>query len=131
MTESFGKVVTVVYEAYFTSTLTKNYKPPTFTTDSEYAQEVNNTYPEIRVDQGVSAFVGGATSWLMNREIAQLSITMDLIADRRDNQQYFIRGFSLIDAGTFALQRQLLVEQRIQGLYGTTTDIDLSRPTQD
>ncbi len=47
------------------------------------------------------------------------------------NQRYFIRDFSLLDAGTVALNRQMVVEEQLKVLRGMTMDIDFSRPTQD
>ena len=41
------------------------------------------------------------------------------------------RGWTVQDAGTYALNKQMAFEKRMTALRGVTTDIDLSRPTQD
>ena len=85
----------------------------------------------VYLNSDQSSFCGGSASWLINREESELSVDMTYVLRLTTNQQIFIRYFALEDPGTFALRRQIQIEEQVRALRGMTMDIDLSRPTQD
>jgi hypothetical protein len=131
LTDSFGKVLTVSYEVYVTAKSNINFPAPVPVSSSEFAQPITNSFHKEQLNIGNSYFIGGSASWLINRELSELTISMTYSFNFTEDQQVFIRYFALEDAGTYALRRQMYVEEQVQALSGMTTDIDLSRPTQD
>ncbi len=131
LTESFGKVLTVSYEQYWVSKTTRTFRAPTAASLTANVVLLSNTFPEPIVDEGVAAWRGGTLQFLINREVAEVSIQTIFLPQHMANQRYFIRDFSLLDAGTVALNRQMVVEEQLKVLRGMTMDIDFSRPTQD
>ena len=70
-------------------------------------------------------------SFMFNREVASSEFTYLLGAGACDTKKTWFRGWTVEDAGTFALKRQVQLEQQLKALRGMTTGIDHSRPTQD
>jgi hypothetical protein len=128
---SFGKVLTISYEQYWVAQTSRTFNPPTVSTDNENAVLVSNSFPSLVGEEGRAYWRGGTIQFLLNRELAELNIQTTFVPAHMKDQRYYIRHFSLIDSGTVALNRQLEVERQLKTLYGMTTSIDLSRPTQD
>ena len=73
---------------------------------------------------------GFAQSFLFNREISSPVFEFKNQQEICQSYQSWFRGFEVVDAGVFALQRQVDIENKLSQLR-MTMDIDLSRPTQD
>ena len=131
LTESFGKVLTVDWMMHYRGTFAKNVSGPVTTTNSQYAQLISSSNPSVQATPSTYYWHHATFSWLLNREIEEIEVTRVLKIQYIDKVQPFIRYFALEDAGAFALRRQMRLEQEIKALRGVTTDIDLSRPTQD
>ncbi len=131
LTESFGKVLTIMFQRTCYARSNYNISAPSFSVSSSYAQLISNTFSAYAQVGGTRIWKGGEVSYLLNREIAQLDLTVEWQCQFMDDQQFYIRYFALEDAGTYALKRQLQLEAQMKALRGMTTDIDLSRPTQD
>jgi hypothetical protein len=91
-------------------------------------------------DWGVSSGAGGRygyqgfkRSFLFTRPVTTATIDADISLGSGWSQQQFIyfSGYEIESAGSFAVKRQMLIEEQLRSLRGMTTDIDLSRPTQD
>jgi hypothetical protein len=72
----------------------------------------------------------GKASWVIsytiNREVTTATLGWNFNASFFTVDQFRFRGIELVDAGTFALERQIAFENRLKALRGMTTDIDLS-----
>ena len=131
MTDSFSKVLTVAYSIFYTASPSWGTAPLTITADTEFAQQIASDFETLVLGPDTNKVTGGYVSWLINREISNISITKRWANTYSSGEKLYIRYFALEDAGTFALRRQLQLEQQIKTLRGVTMDIDLSRPTQD
>ena len=131
LTNSYSKVLTVSYEVYITADASITFPAPVPVCSSQYAQLISNTMEKVYLNSDQSSFCGGSASWLINREEPELSVDMTYVLRYCSNQQIFIRYFALEDPGTFALRRQMQIEEQFRALRGMTSGIDLSRPTQE
>lgn len=80
---------------------------------------------------GQDLYAGWRISWLVNREITEAEFNFRIYVVYGLQVAYRFRGMALEEAGTFALRRQMELEQRVKALSVITTDIDLSRQTKD
>ena len=109
--------------------------------DTDWTSEQRWSDPQInmiaRSGEGVPTTSTSPTwcypqfSFLFNRDVASANFTYLLGAGACRTTQVWFRGWTIEDSGVFALRRQVELESRIKALYGMTTGIDLSRPTQD
>ena len=71
-------------------------------------------------------------TYLFNRDITSLAISTGTQWISGSLRRIYFCGWDIQDAGTYAVQRQMKVEAELQRMkLIMTTDIDLSRPTQD
>lgn len=129
--DSFSKVLSIGWAMSWSSGTEFNAGNPTVTTNSEYAQLINSYMPTIFPTQGQPGWKWFNAQWLLNRDLDSIDVTFTWEVKYVEELQFFIRYYSLEDAGTFALRRQMRFEQQLKALRGMTTGIDLSRPTQD
>ena len=131
LTSSYGKVLTVKYEQYFKSKGTYDSNPMNVSCDDSFVERIANTFQAIYITPGNTFWTGGTASFLLNSELPSVTLKLTCDPQYKELLQIFFRYYALEDAGTFALRRQVQVEQQVRALRGMTTDIDLSRPTQD
>ena len=131
LTNSFGKVITIGYMVNWNAIAGKEFPPLQVTTTENNAQLVSSTFTALRVEKGMDGWNGGEISWLLNREISTFTTRAQIDDGFMSSPKVILRKYTLEDPGTFALRRQMQLEQQIKTLRGTTMDIDLSRLTQD
>lgn len=107
----------------------------TTTWDTSYITEVT-TVDNWNISSGTDGrfgYVGFKRSFLFSRPVTTGTITVDAsLGSGYTSQRYlYFQGAEIESAGSFALKRQMQLEREIKALRGMTTDIDLSRPTQD
>ena len=76
-------------------------------------------------------WAGAKSTFICLKPDIQFNLTHYISASGTQINKTYFRGWSLEDAGTYAVQRQTILERQIRALRGMATDIDLSRPTQD
>lgn len=92
---------------------------------------ISSTWPSQQPSgTGIVTF-GGVISFLVKRPVSSFELTFEIVTERVRSQSFYNRGWILEDQGAFALRRQLMMQKQVNALRGMTTDIDLSRPTQD
>ncbi len=129
-TEAFGKVVKIYFSLnYSMQSPATNKINTTFTWSSS-----NLTLISVEGTEYTESFGGDAwftALFTVNREVPSAKLSWSLSAPLMTVNYVRFRGFELVDPGLLALERQIQVEQQLKALRGMTTDIDLSRPTQD
>ena len=129
--DSFSKVLTCRWELRYKKTATynsRNFATQISTTD---VTEIANNWGKIGDNNVNDAWVGGTISWMFNREVSAVTLKTTWNNSFLENQRWYLRYFVLEDLGTYALRNQMALQAQINALRGMTTDIDLSRPTQD
>jgi hypothetical protein len=130
---SFGKVLTLQWAMNYKMgfPLKRDY-PWVFNWDQENITLINCSLPtELTTAVQENVWVHGEANFLFNREVAEAGLVISQPDEYVDKVYWMIRGFDLVDSGTFALRRQMQLEQQVKALRGMATGIDLSRPTQD
>ena len=115
----------------FNAVARREFPPVSVTTSESNAQEIASTISPKLIEGGEECWNGGEISWLLNREVETITTVASIETGFMSDPKIILRKFVLEDPGTFALRRQMQVEEQLRALYGMTTGIDLSRPTQD
>jgi hypothetical protein len=131
LTESFGKVLTVGWAIKWNGQNNWDLAAPVVNPNTSYLAVVQSNLKGINTGSKANMWYWCWVSWLCNREIETVDITWTFDAKFMEQTQWFLRYYALEDAGTFALRRQMQLEQQLKALRGMTMDIDLSRTTQD
>jgi hypothetical protein len=84
----------------------------------------------------VTVYGGWKISWLINRDIESAKFNWKVTSNQGSMPAMRFRGWELVDTETYSINRIIEFEQKMKRLEetrlsGMTTDIDLSRPTQD
>ena len=131
LSESYGKVLTIMYEQTAIPSSSGYYPAPVVTANNEYAQLISSDFANLNAQGDLRFWRGGTINYLLNREIAELELTLTYGQSSLNSDKWYIRFFGLEEPGTYAFFRQLRIEKELKALRGMTTDIDLSRPTKD
>jgi hypothetical protein len=137
--ESFGMVFTLYWSIVHNNPTTSATKWAVEWNCDNSDVNLINARPTSWTDQGPNrdVWVSGYTNWTINREISSARFSWNIKAGYCNIKEVMFRGWELEDAGTYALKNQLKVQEEMDALRqallqsGRTTDIDLSRPTQD
>jgi hypothetical protein len=129
--ESAGMILSVSYTRYFEALENVHYRVTVNESPSQYAQLISTTLKTIDGYPRGPKWGGGTSSYLITRDNAEVIIKHSWQMQYVVDFQLYIRNFWLEDPGTFALRRQIKLEQEVKALRELTMDIDLSRPIQD
>ena len=130
---SFGKVIKLYLDISYNCL---NSSPQTWNNTYEWSDSniflVNAVGPEQTTGiQGELQYASWVVAFTVNREVLNASLSWIFSGPYTQTTAVWFRGIELVDAGSFALGRQMVLESQIRALRGMTTGIDLSRPTQD
>ena len=128
---SFGKVLQIKYERYLEYSSQITMAAPNPSTSTPNVQRITNTFNTFTPDGSGVAWQGGTVAFQINEEVSQVIVNMDWNFNFTSKNQVYIRFFELWDPGSYALNRQLVVEQQLKALYGVATSIDSSSQSQD
>jgi hypothetical protein len=124
LTNTFGRVLTVGWKVRFRTDKAVDRPPPSVTTNSDNAAFISSTWGRFQAQTAGQIYQNwGYVSWLLNRDMSGIKTTVSYTTRDFTDQHFYLRYFALEDAGTFALKRQMHVEEQLRQLR-LTTDID-------
>jgi hypothetical protein len=129
LTNAFGKVLTLAYTISFTTSQSYTNSAPGIQMNGSYLQEISNTWKPFNQGAGAVKWWSGSTSYLVNRDTVSAEIAYEFSVYFWSDVQWYLRFFALEDPGTFALRRQITVEEEIKRLRGVIMDIDTPSQT--
>jgi len=124
LTESFGKIFTVSYEWYWGALESQSFKAPELNLSNSDCVLISSTFEDSYCGANDFKYSGGTASYLCNREVSQVTVNSSFFLNKTAQARAFIRYWALEDTGTFALRRQLQVEQQVRALRGMIMGID-------
>jgi len=129
-TGAYGLVLAIKYGiSYFSAAQIVDAGSWDFQWDTPNMTLISNTLPSnlcVGVD---NYYRSGEVSWLIGREFDEAGLQVSKNAPFANDIHWSILGWELVDPGTFALRRQMALENKMKRLTVATTDIDpLSHP---
>jgi hypothetical protein len=124
LTESFGKVLNISYAFHYTANISWGTTSISYSTDSQDVNEITKDVSHVTGKYESDKCTLATVSFLINREVSTLSVKPSWTNDYTTNGRWYIRSWELIDTGTFALRRQITVENELKRLRGVIMDID-------
>ena len=129
LNNAFSKVLTITYTLSFYASQATTVQAPTVTLNNSNLSLISNTWSSMSQLTGRQQWWSGSTSYLVNRETVTAEISYKFTGAGWSECKWFLRYFASEDAGTFALRRQMALEERIKRLRGVTMDIDKQSQT--
>jgi len=129
LSDSYGKVLTVSWHIFTSVSDREDKSGPAVTVNTEFAQLISNTWTDFSLYNTRENQTWGTCSWLLNRELETIDITLAWSLQDVTGQKLYLRYYSLEDPGTFAFRRQLQLEQQVNALRGVIMDIDKQSQT--
>jgi hypothetical protein len=131
LTESLGKVISFYISfTYSKSQLGSGKWSLNFDMSDNNISLINIQGPDDTASgSGSNLQVGWKVNYLMSRETSTTNFSWDIQGPNITPVRTQFRGFEVVDPGTFALRRQLALENELKRLRGVTTDIDKQSQT--